>query len=233
MAGCDGVQCPRREIAGRCVAWCRWGCCGVYSLGRSVGVEEGCGFLAGAVEEEADAEGLEAGGGGDFGVAHTFDVGKPEEFALAGLEGLEGGADVDGGVEVGGMGGVGELIGLGGGLVIFATPAVADEVGGDAEEIAASLVGIHDGTRLGEETDVGFLEQVFGEVVMAGDGDEVGENGAGGGVVEALECGLGHGSAGLRGGRRREGLGAGEDAACRIIREGHGGEARASERARG
>ncbi len=166
---------------------------------------------------------MEAGGSGDFVVAHAFDVGEPEEFALAGLEGLEGGADVDGGVEVGGVGGVSEFIGLGEGLVIFATPAVADEVGGDAEEIAAGLVGVHGGMGVGEETDVGFLEEVFCEMVMAGDGDEVGEDGAGGGIVEQLEGGLGHGSAGLRGGRRREGLGAGEEAACRIIREGHGG----------
>lgn len=206
-----------------------WGLC----MGGSVGVEERCGFVAGAEEEEADAERLEARGSGDFGVAHAFDVGEPEKFALAGLEGLEGGADVDGGVEVWGVGGVGEFVGLGEGLVIFATPAVADEVGSDAEEIAAGVVGVHGGTRLGEETDVGFLEQVFGEMMMAGDGDEVAEDGAGGGVVEALEGGLGHGSAGLLGGRRGEGLGAGEEAACRIIREGHGGEARESGRARG
>lgn len=192
-------------------------------MGGSVGVEEGCGFLAGAVEEHADAEGLEAGGSGDFGVAHAFDVGEPEELSLAGLEGLEGAADVDGGVEVGGVRGVGEFIGFGEGLVIFATPTVADEVGGDAEEIAAGLVGVHRGTGLGEETDVGFLEEVFGEMVMAGDGEEVGEDGEGGGVVEALEGGLGEGRTGPVRGSRGRVLGAGEEAARRIIHEGHGG----------
>ncbi len=70
--------------------------------GGGCGVEQGGGFVAGAVEEDADAEGLEAGGGGDLAVVHAFDVGEPEEFPLAGLEVLEGGTDGEGGVEVGG-----------------------------------------------------------------------------------------------------------------------------------
>ncbi len=111
--------------------------------------------MAGAVEEDADAEGLEASGGGDLAVVHAFDVGEPEEFALAGFEALEGGADGEGGVGVGGVGGFG---GFGEGLVVVAPPAVAEEVGGDAEEVAAGLVGVHGGARAGDEADVGLLE---------------------------------------------------------------------------
>ena len=118
---------------------------------------------------------MEAGGSGDFVVAHAFDVGQPKEFALAGLEGLERGADVEGGVEVGGVRWFWWFLVWGG--VAFA-PAVAEEVGGDAEEVAAGFSGIECGAGTGEETGVGFLEEVLGDVAAVGDGDEVAEDGA-------------------------------------------------------
>ncbi len=104
------------------------------------------GFVAGAEEEGADAEAVEAGGGGDFGVVHAFDVGEPEEFALAGLEGVEHAGDVEGGVGVGEGGGFG---GIGEGDGVAAAVAVAEEIGGDAEEVAAEVEGVEAGGYFG------------------------------------------------------------------------------------
>ena len=165
-------------------------------------------------------------------MAHAFDVGQPEELALAGLEGLERGADVDGGVEVGGARGFGRF-GEGDGFAF--SPAVAEQVGGDAEEVTAGVGGVGQSAGVGEEAGVGLLEEVLGDVAAVGDGDEVAEDGAGGGVVEELKLLLGHGR-GLgvgSGWGRGEMEGAGEEAAARIIRGGHCQADRANERARG
>jgi hypothetical protein len=69
-------------------------------------LKEACGSATGAEEEQADTEGVEAGDGGNLGVAHAFDVGEPKEVALAGFEGLQDAMDVELGVEVWGGAGV-------------------------------------------------------------------------------------------------------------------------------
>ena len=147
------------------------------------------GFVAGAEEERADAESIEAGGGGDFCVVHTFYVGEPEELAVAGLEVVEHGADVEGGVGRGLGGGLGR-VGVGGGVA--GAVAVAEEVGGDAEEVAAELEGVEvgGGFWMEEEAAEGFLQEVVGYIAASGDGEEVAVDRGGVGIVEALECQL-------------------------------------------
>jgi hypothetical protein len=150
------------------------------------------GLVAGAEEEGADAEAIEAGGGGDFCVIHAFDVGEPEELALAGLEVLEHAGDVEGRVGRG----VGGRLGRGGeGGGVAATVAVAEEVGGDAEEVAAELEGVEacGGFRVEEETAESFLEEVVGNIAAGGNGEEVGVDAGGVGVVEALKGQLAEG----------------------------------------
>jgi hypothetical protein len=144
------------------------------------------GFVAGAEEEGADAEAVEAGGGGDFCVVHAFDVGEPEELALAGLEVLEHGTDVYGVVEGGVGAGLGR-VGVRGGVAC--APTVAEEVGGDAEEVAAELEGIEAGGCFGveEQAAEGFLQEVVGYIAAVGDGEEVAVDRGGVGVVEALK----------------------------------------------
>jgi len=179
------------------------------------------GFVAGAEEEGSYAEAVEAGGGGDLGVVHAFDVGEPEELALAGLEGLEHGADVDGFVERrvgGGLRWIGEGSGVAG------APAVAEEVGGDAEEVAAELEGVEAGGGLGveEETAEGLLEEIVGDISAGGDGEEIAVDGGGVGVVEALEGQLAEDSGRGGGVLERAGHGVGGG----ISRAGHGCRAR-------
>jgi hypothetical protein len=144
------------------------------------------GFVAGAEEEGSDAEAVEAGGGGDLGVVHAFDVGEPEELALAGLEGLKHGVDVEGVVERGvggGLGWVGEGSGVAGAV------AVAEEIGGDAKEVAAELEGVEAGGdfRVEEEAAESFLQEVVGDIAAGGDGEEIAVDGGGVGVIEALK----------------------------------------------
>jgi len=174
------------------------------------------GFVAGAEEEGSYAEAVEAGGGGDLGVVHAFDVGEPEELALAGLEGLEHGADVDGFVERrvgGGLRWIGEGSGVAG------APAVAEEVGGDAEEVAAELEGVEAGGGFGvkEETAESFLQEVVGNIAAGGDGEEVAMDVGGVGIVEALEGQLAEDGRG-GGALERAGHGGGSG----ISRAGHG-----------
>jgi hypothetical protein len=76
-------------------------------------------------------------------------------------------------------------------------PAVAEQVGGDAEEVAASLVGGHCGGLAEEEAAEGLLEEIVGEVLTAGDAEEIGEERAGDGGVEDLELGLVEGGGGV------------------------------------
>jgi hypothetical protein len=143
-------------------------------------------FVAGAEEEGSHAEAVEAGGLGDFCVVHAFDVSEPEELAVAGLEVLEHGADVDCVVEGGMRGGLGR-VGEGGGFA--RAVAVAEEVGGDAEEVAAELEGVEmgGGFWVEEEAAEGFLQEVVGYIAAGGDGEEVAVDGGGVGVVETLK----------------------------------------------
>ena len=119
-------------------------------------------------------------------MVHAFDVGEPEELALAGFEVLEHAGDVEGGFECGVGGGFGR-VGEGGGVA--GAMAVAEEVGGDAEEVAAKLEGVEavDDFGVEEEAAEGFLQEVVGDVAAGGDGEEVAVDGGGVGVVEALK----------------------------------------------
>ena len=164
-------RCGRRGGAGRR----GWGVLGGVGCGvhrEPPAGQELFGFVAGAEEEGADAEAVEAGGGGDFCVVHAFDVGEPEELALAGLEGwsMRAMSRVVSGVGCGGgLGRVGEGDG------VAAAVAVAEEVGGDAEEVAAEFEGVEagGGFRVEEEAAEGFLQEVVGDIAAGGDGEEI------------------------------------------------------------
>ena len=163
---------------------------------------------------------MEAGGGGDFCVVHAFDVGEPEELAFAGLEGLEHAGDVEGGIGRGGGGGLGRVVE---GSGVAGAVAVAEEVGGDAEEVATELEGVEMGGGFGveEEAAEGLLQEVVGDIAAGGDGEEIAVDVGGVGFVEALKGQLAEG----RGGsgvleRAGHGLGGG------ISRAGHGCRAR-------
>ncbi len=159
--------------------------------------------FTGAEEEKTDAEGGETGDGGDLRVGHAFDVGKPEELALAGLEGGEEALHFEGGCGVGGDCGFGGICRRG---IFVVAPAIAEEVGGDAEEIAAGLIERHGGGTADEEAAEGLLEEIFGDVWMTSDAAEIGEQRARGGSVEDLEGGgIGGCEEVLRGGESGEG----------------------------
>jgi hypothetical protein len=63
-------------------------------------------------------------------------------------------------------------------------PVVAEEIAGDAKEIAAGFHFAVAGRGGAEETDVAFLHEVVGEGGVAGDSGEIGPEGTGGTLVE-------------------------------------------------
>jgi hypothetical protein len=76
-------------------------------------------------------------------------------------------------------------------------PVVAEEIAGDAKEIAAGFHFAVAGRGGAEETDVAFLHEVVGEGGVAGDSGEIGPEGTGGTLVEGGKSFTIHG--GLRG----------------------------------
>ena len=119
-------------------------------------------------------------------MVQSFDVCEPEELALHGLERAQHGVDVDGAFGGGvraGFGRVGERGGIAGAVT------VAEEVGGDAEEVAAELKWVEAGDDFGvqEEAAEGFLEEVVGYIAAGRDGEEIAVDGGRVGVVETLK----------------------------------------------
>lgn len=122
----------------------------------------------------------------------AFSVSEPEKLAFAGIHLGERGCEEGlgfmlGGVCAGGEEGFGEI--FNGGCSRLA-PVVTQEVGTDAEEIAAlgDFAFFHQRSTIGaEEADVGFLHEIVGKRWIAGDAGEIGPEGTRRSLVEGCE----------------------------------------------
>jgi hypothetical protein len=122
-------------------------------------------------------------------VAHAFDIGEPKQLALSGLEMLKGAPHVERKIEVRRMCRLG---GLGEGLVFVSAPAIAEEVGGDAKEIAPQVVGFQGRPWASQKPAEGLLHEIFCDLAAAGDRDEVTEDRPRVGVIDARKLRFGH-----------------------------------------
>jgi hypothetical protein len=138
-------------------------------LRRGVGEKEAGDLAAGAEEEEADAGAGQAGDLSDLAVGVALSVGEPEELAVAGAHLGESRAEDGLRVGLGRAGGGGEevfrefLNGGGAGTA----PVVAEQVGGDTEEVTAggdfALGQKRLRARGAKEADEALLHEVVGE----------------------------------------------------------------------
>ena len=124
-------------------------------------------------------------------------MGQPEELAVAGTDAGQGWGE-DGPQSIweskwrGRVGGESLFGDFFDGGHAGPSPVVAEEVAGDAEEVAAAVEFAIEGSGGAEEADEALLHEVVGEGGIAGDSGEVGPEGAGGALIEGGEGVAGH-----------------------------------------